>query len=191
LDSARLRFAARSTRLQIDLVSLSKACGPKVGQRRDLSIGGNCLISSGPVAPRQGYEVQPIALTEAKWKTMKRVLSVGQCGFDHGSISQFLEGHFEVEVSAAATANAALALLRKQPFDLVLVNRQFDADGSEGLDFIQTLKADAGLTAQPVMLVTNFPEYDRQAVALGAVGGFGKGQIGSPAVVRRLEPFLK
>ncbi|MEK6258037.1 MAG: hypothetical protein AABP62_05405 [Planctomycetota bacterium] len=122
---------------------------------------------------------------------MKHVLSVGQCGFDHGSISRFLESHFEVEVTAAATAARAIGLLRKQPFDLVLVNRLFDADGSEGLGFVKALKADAALATKPVMLVTNFPEYDKQAVALGAVSGFGKSDVGSPDVVRRLEPFLK
>jgi len=122
---------------------------------------------------------------------MKQVLSVGQCGFDHGAISRFLHSHFEVEITPASTASAATDLLRKQPFDLVLVNRQLDADGSEGLDFVKALKADAALATKPVMLVTNFPEYDRQAVALGAVSGFGKAAIGSSDVVRRLEPFLK
>ena len=123
--------------------------------------------------------------------SMKHVLSVGQCGFDHGTISRFLSSHFEIEVTPASTALKAIDLLRKQPFDLVLVNRQFDADGDEGLDFIKALKADEALAAKPVMLVTNFPKYDQQAVALGAVSGFGKGEVGSLDVVRRLEPFLK
>jgi two-component system chemotaxis response regulator CheY len=122
---------------------------------------------------------------------MKHVLNVGQCGFDHGSISRFLESHFEVEVTAATTSAGAIGLLRQQPFDLVLVNRQFDADGTEGLDFVKALKADTALATKPVMLVTNFPEYDTQAVALGAVSGFGKAQVGTPDVVRKLEPFLK
>ena len=122
---------------------------------------------------------------------MKQVLSVGQCGFDHGAISRFLSSQFDVEVTPAATAVKALGLLRKQPFDLVLVNRQFDADGDEGLDFVKALKADEALATKPVMLITNFPKYDQQAVALGAVSGFGKAAIGSPDVVRKLEPFLK
>ncbi len=122
---------------------------------------------------------------------MKHVLNVGCCGFDHGSISRFLESHFEVEVTAVATANSAIELARQQPFDLVLVNRKFDSDGSDGLAFIRALKADAALATKPVMLVTNFPEYDAQAVALGAVSGFGKAAVGSPDVVQRLEPFLK
>lgn len=122
---------------------------------------------------------------------MKRVLSVGQCGFDHGSISRFLEGHFAVEVTPSATAASAISLLRKEPFDLVLVNRQLDADGSEGLDLVKALKADSALAAMPVMLITNFPEYDQQAVELGAVSGFGKAAMGSPDVIQRLEPYLK
>ena len=122
---------------------------------------------------------------------MKQVLSVGQCGFDHGAISRFLQTHFDVEITPAPTASAATDLLRKQPFDLVLVNRQLDADGSEGLELVKALQADVALATKPVMLVTNFPEYDRQAVDLGAVSGFGKAAMGSPDVVRRLEQFLK
>jgi CheY-like chemotaxis protein len=122
---------------------------------------------------------------------MKHVLSVGQCGFDHGSISRFLQSHFDVEVTPVATAQSATDVMRRQPFDLVLVNRQFDADGSEGLEFIQSIKADEALAAVPVMLVTNFAEYADQAVALGAIPGFGKAELGSPETVQRLESFLK
>jgi hypothetical protein len=134
---------------------------------------------------------EPHVATLSESHSMKHVLSVGQCGFDHGSISRFLHDHFDVEITPAPTASVATDLLRKQPFDLVLVNRQLDADGTEGLDFVQALKADPVLATKPVMLVTNFPEYDKQAVALGAVSGFGKAAIGLPDVVRRLEPFLK
>lgn len=121
---------------------------------------------------------------------MKQVLSVGQCGFDHSGISRFLSQHFDVNVDAAATANQATERLRLQPYDLVLVNRQFDFDGFEGLDFIQQLKATPELASVPVMLVTNFPEYAQQAVELGAVEGFGKSQLGSPALAERLKPYL-
>ncbi len=80
--------------------------------------------------------------------------------------------------------------MRRQPFDLVLVNRQFDADGTEGLDFIHDIKADTVLSTQPIMLITNFPEYADQAVKLGAVPGFGKAERGSPVTAKRLQPFL-
>lgn len=121
---------------------------------------------------------------------MRRVMSVGQCGKDHGSIVRFLQGHFDVEVAPVATETEATRLLRQQAFDLVLVNRQFDADGTEGLDFIGRLKADARLSKVPIMLITNFPEYADQAVALGACRGFGKADLGSPDVVAQLDSFL-
>lgn len=122
---------------------------------------------------------------------MKKVLNVGQCGFDHGSITRFLQGHFDAQVSPAATADEALGLLRRDSFDLVLVNRQFDADGDEGLSFIQTLKADPQLVGVPVMLITNYPDYAKRAVALGAVPGFGKSELASPGLVSRLNPYLR
>jgi two-component system chemotaxis response regulator CheY len=121
---------------------------------------------------------------------MKRVLSVGQCNYDHGSISRFLQGQFGAEVIPADTSAAATEQIRQRPFDLVLVNRKFDADGSDGLGFIESLKADPELAAVPVMLVTNFPEYAEKAVALGALPGFGKVEVGSPDLASRLRPHL-
>jgi CheY-like chemotaxis protein len=121
---------------------------------------------------------------------VKQVLSVGQCGFDHGSISRFLQQHFEVVVTPTATTVDATRHLRQKPYDLVLVNRQFDADGSEGVDFIEQVKSDPELKGIPVMLITNFPEYDEQAVTKGAVPGFGKAELGSTALVARLGQFL-
>jgi len=121
---------------------------------------------------------------------MKHVLSVGQCGYDHSSITRFLRGVFDVEIVPSATADEAVSLLRQKPFQLILVNRQFDADGSEGLDFIKQLKSDPELAAVPVMLVTNFQDYAEQAVALGGLPGFGKSELGSGTVVARLRPLL-
>lgn len=122
---------------------------------------------------------------------MKHVLSVGQCSFDHGSISRFLQGEFGVDVVPTDTADNATEQLRQRPFDLVLVNRQFDADGSEGIDFIERLKADPELAAVPVMLVTNFREYAEKAVSLGALPGFGKAELGSPELASRLRSHLR
>ncbi len=122
---------------------------------------------------------------------MKQILSVGQCGFDHNSIDRFFKGHFAVNVFPAATAKDAISQLRQRSFDLVLVNRQFDADGDEGLDFIECLKADRDLSAIPVMLITNFREYAQQAISYGALSGFGKSELGSPELVKRLESHFE
>ena len=50
-----------------------------------------------------------------------------------------------------------MASLRAGEFDLVLVNRVLDADGSSGLDLIRAIKADPDLANVPVMLVSNSP----------------------------------
>jgi two-component system chemotaxis response regulator CheY len=121
---------------------------------------------------------------------MKRVLSVGQCSADHWSIRHLLEGNFQAEVVAAHSAADALAQLRAGKFDLVLVNRVLDADGSAGLPIIQAIKADETLADVPVMLVTNFREHQEQAVAAGAEPGFGKAELNSAEVRESLRGYL-
>ena len=129
-------------------------------------------------------------MTVMEGKLMKTVLSVGQCGFDHGSITRFLRAHFDVDVTPAATAADGLAHLQQRTCDLVLVNRIFDADGDEGLAFIKSLKDDPKLAQLPVMLVTNYRDYTERAIALGALPGFGKSEVGSPDLVKRLASVL-
>jgi hypothetical protein len=40
------------------------------------------------------------------------------------------------------------------------------------------------------MLVSNYPEYQEQAVGAGAAMGFGKAELRSPATLARLAEFL-
>ena len=63
-----------------------------------------------------------------------RVLSVGQCGFDHNRIARHLEQSFGARVRDASTFDEALEALRRERFDLVLVNRVNDSDGAPGLN---------------------------------------------------------
>lgn len=121
---------------------------------------------------------------------MRHVLDVGQCGMDHGAIRSAIERQFEAKVHAADNLASALDKLREQAFDLVLVNRKLDLDDGDGLEVIRTIKADAELAGVPVMLVSNYPEYQQQAVAAGAVMGFGKAELRSPTTLARLAEFL-
>ena len=77
-----------------------------------------------------------------------------------------------------------LAALHQQPFDLVLVNRVLDADGSAGLDVVEQIKTDTNLRELPVMLVSNYEDAQRQAVEKGALPGFGKATLGQPHMLR-------
>lgn len=120
----------------------------------------------------------------------KRVLDVGNCVPDHASIRQFLQRHFQAEVLQAHDGAGALATLRAGPVDLVLVNRKLDHDSSDGMDVVRLLKADPQVGQVPVMLITNYAEYQDQAVAEGAVRGFGKLDLRKPETAEILRPLL-
>jgi two-component system chemotaxis response regulator CheY len=121
---------------------------------------------------------------------MARVLSVGQCGFDHGSLHYLFRSLFGTEPLAADSATSALEAIRGERFDLVLVNRIFDADGDSGLEFVRALKSDPGLASTPVMLVSDLKEAQESAVALGAEPGFGKRELTGRKARERLEAVL-
>lgn len=120
----------------------------------------------------------------------KHVLSVGQCGADTFAIRRVLENRFQAMVGSADTLDDALVKLRAGGVDLVLVNRILDADGSSGLELIERIKAEPGLENLPVMLVSNYPEWQQEAARLGAVPGFGKAALGQPHMIARLETWL-
>jgi two-component system chemotaxis response regulator CheY len=120
----------------------------------------------------------------------KRVLSLGQCGADHAAISWTFRSNLDADVVAAGTPEEAEAQLRDEDFDLVLVNRVLDWTGALGVDFIRQLKADPGLKELPVMLVSNYDDAQREAVAAGALPGFGKRALRSPQTVDMLQKVL-
>src|SRR5688572_21763004 len=105
---------------------------------------------------------------------MKRVLDVGNCAPDFSAIKRYLTSRFDCEVLQAEKTDDALAALRKQRVDLVTVNRKLDCDYSDGIEVIRQIKADPEFKDIPVMLITNYPEHQEAAIAMGAVQGFGK-----------------
>jgi len=119
----------------------------------------------------------------------KRVLSVGQCSADHGSIARSLRTHFGAEVVPADSAAEALGLMEREAFDLVLVNRVLDA-GASGLDFLRQLTQEPPRANVPVMLVSNYDWAQDEAVKAGARRGFGKASLGQPETLARLREVL-
>lgn len=120
----------------------------------------------------------------------KRVLNVGQCSPDHASISRFLTSHFDVEVDRAHKLDDTLSKLRDQAYDLVMINRKLDADYSDGMEVLKTIKSDDDLKSTPVVLISNYPDAQEAAVAAGAARGFGKAELGSPTAKERVMPIL-
>ena len=120
----------------------------------------------------------------------KRVLDIGNCAMDHSTISDLIRSNFGAEVQQVHGGQDALGALRGGNFDLVLVNRLMDRDGAEGMEIIRQIKADAQLSATPVMMITNFEEHQRLAVEAGAEPGFGKRDLHSAATQELLQNFL-
>ena len=73
-----------------------------------------------------------------------RILDVGQCGFDHGAISGYLASRFGRGSSGPARGTRRSRMLQEARYDLVLINRVLDADGSSGLDLLPDAEGGAG-----------------------------------------------
>ena len=120
----------------------------------------------------------------------KRVLDVGNCGPDFGSITRFLTTNFDCTVDQAHGPEDTLAKLRGGGYALVLINRKLDRDYSDGTEILRLIKADPELQNTAVMLITNYAEHQDAAVELGAERGFGKLEFGDSATLEKLAPFL-
>lgn len=112
----------------------------------------------------------------------RTVALVGHCGPDafalRSAVRSALPGAEVVSINGEQELAAATA-------DVMLVNRVLDGGFSNqsGLDLISSL---AGEGAQ-VMLVSNFPEAQAEAVEAGAAPGFGKSELYSETMRSRLR----
>ncbi len=121
----------------------------------------------------------------------KRILSVGNCGFDHSTIERMIAQPFGAQLDGASTAAEATAKSVANSYDLILVNRVFDADGDSGIEWIRGLKQSPGNSQVPVMLISNYPQYQSEAEQAGAVPGFGKRDLAMPDLRDKLTAYLQ
>ena len=120
----------------------------------------------------------------------RTVLDVGNCAPDHAAIKKMLCANFSVDVLQTHGAQDTLQLLRRQPVDLVLINRKLDMDYSDGTEILKQIKADPQLQSTPIMLITNYDEHQASAVARGAELGFGKLSLNAAETQQRLASLL-
>jgi len=118
--------------------------------------------------------------------TVKTVVLVGHCGFDQSSISRAVSAVLPSSNVTSANNSASLDAY-SGPDALLLINRVLDGRFStgSGVDLIADL---AGRDNPPkMMLISNFPDAQAQAVAAGALPGFGKSELGSPETSDKLR----
>ena len=116
-----------------------------------------------------------------------KVLITGQCGFDYRGLAHLIEACGGTPTAAHCAAET-LAQLSSGSYALILVNRILAGDGSRGVDLIKKILTEQ--PAQPVMLVSDYPEAQAEAVACGALPGFGKSQLAAPSVAERVRGLL-
>jgi DNA-binding NarL/FixJ family response regulator len=116
------------------------------------------------------------------------VILVGHCGIDgprlQREISSKLPGTDVVRVNSTADLQSQL----EANADLFLVNREpvgFDNDGLAIIRQVRQEHPDA-----KVMLVSDYPEFQEQAVQAGALKGFGKSEIGSSSLTDAVKQAL-
>ena len=119
----------------------------------------------------------------------KRILLVGHCGVD----GPLLQGEIasRIQLADAVRVNS-MDELRKacgEGADLLLVNREpVGFTPLMGLDLIRQLCEQ--YPGQKVMLVSDYPEAQEEAVRAGAMSGFGKGDIESPKFAEAIRGAL-
>ena len=120
------------------------------------------------------------------------VISVGQCGYDNSRIRSLIRSiDSTVEIKEADSHQETMEVLTSLgEAALVLVNRVFDMDGSSGMDLISQLKSkESEFAAIPVMLVSNYEKSQAEAIANGAIPGFGKSELQSVETRQKMNRF--
>lgn len=112
----------------------------------------------------------------------KKVVLVGHCGPDSSYLRMAVSRAAKsISVLSADDQDELKTVLDGSP-DLLLLNRElpYGFDETLGVDVIKTLRLK--YPNVPMMLVSNYPDAQADAVKAGALPGFGKREIGSARV---------
>ena len=134
-----------------------------------------------------------MSLPDASDHVKQTVISVGQCGYDNSRIRSLIRSiDSTVEIKETDSHQETMEVLASlDEAALVLVNRVFDMDGASGMELISQLKSkESEFAAIPVMLVSNYEKSQAEAIANGAIPGFGKSELQSVETRRKIESVL-
>jgi len=121
----------------------------------------------------------------------KKIVLVGHCGADSSYLRMAVAKAVKDARIIMADNDTALGEAIAAGADLILFNREL------GYDFTEKLGVDAIKRLRPnypnlkMMLVSNYPEAQADAVAHGALPGFGKRELGSARVLEVIRGALE
>jgi hypothetical protein len=121
----------------------------------------------------------------------KKVLLVGHCGPDSSYLRMVVRKADPTAQIIMADDPGELSAALQEDLDLILFNRELGYGFEEpmGVDVIRTLKRT--MPNQKMMLISNYPDAQQAAEAVGALPGFGKREIGSHRVIGLLQSALE
>ncbi|MBS3077208.1 response regulator [Candidatus Pacearchaeota archaeon] len=123
---------------------------------------------------------------------MKKVLIVGPCYADAQSLKKSLGSEFSTSIMDVTKAEEAKNILRQRKIDLILISKFLVGDKSPGMEFLSYIKENN--PEIPVVLLTRFPETQKEALEKGAAASFDMdlliGYI-RPSMVQKNEEALK
>jgi CheY-like chemotaxis protein len=122
---------------------------------------------------------------------LKKVVLVGHCGPDSSFLRVAVGSAQKGLAVVSADDEQSLREAIEQGADLLLVNRVLDYgfDEASGAAVIRRLRKD--YPQLKMMLVSNYTEAQAEAVAAGALPGFGKRELGSSRVAQVLRQALE
>ena len=114
------------------------------------------------------------------------VLLIGHCGFDGASIRRVAEKALP-DAKIVVVGSSRDLETYGNPSALWLVNRQLGG-GFGTPSGVELIRQHAGQDEPPLMmLVSNFEDAQAEAEAAGALPGFGKSALGSPATLEAIR----
>ena len=122
---------------------------------------------------------------------IQHIALVGHCGFDSGSLSRLAQTIAPLAEVSRVNDQVALDKIAK-PGSLLLVNRLLDGTfkaGGSGVDLIRDIASHDDAPA--MMLISNYEDAQQQAVAAGALHGFGKSHIADSNTRERITQAIE
>lgn len=120
----------------------------------------------------------------------KKVALVGHCGPDSSYLRIAVSRAAKEAKVLSADDGQSLNRLLDEGVDLLLLNRQLDFgfDEEEGVEIIRKLRPK--YPDVKMMLVSNYANAQADAVAEGALPGFGKREMNTPKVAEMIREAL-
>lgn len=124
--------------------------------------------------------------------TAKKIVGlVGHCVPDSSHLTMTVGRAAPGAIVRRVTDEASTQALLQSGVDLLLVNRAMEPGYADtlGTDYIRRLRADHPHVK--LMLISNYPESQAEAVRDGALPGFGKAELTRPETIEKLKLALK